>query len=130
MIRRGITYGTREDAKPKPGDPSMLVLPDEPDTATLPTEGVGLLFQAYQANIGSQFEVTQGWANSTDSGGVDPVIGQADSAMINWPLKYASDQTERLDFFSRNKAPPAGPYVKLLGGGYFFAPSIPFLRSL
>ena len=26
MIRRGITYGTRSDAKPKPGDSSMLVL--------------------------------------------------------------------------------------------------------
>jgi deferrochelatase/peroxidase EfeB len=130
MIRRGITYGTRGDAKPKRGDPSMLVLDDTVPTNTLPTGGVGLLFQSYQADIRAQFETTQGWANSTGAGGIDPVIGQAQSAMLDWPLAYGTNQTERLDFFSRNGKGGGGPYVKLLGGGYFFAPSLPFLRSL
>lgn len=130
MIRRGITYGTRSDAKPKPGDPSMLVLDDTVPTATLPTGGVGLLFQSYQADIANQFETTQKWANSTGAGGIDPVIGQGSSAMLDWPLAYGSNQTERLDFFARKSGGGSGPYVRLLGGGYFFAPSLPFLRSL
>lgn len=130
MIRRGITYGSREDAHPKPDDPSMLVLDDKAKTDSLPTGGVGLLFQSYQANIAHQFEVTQGWANENVNGGVDPVIGQAKSATLDWPLKYGSNETERIEFFSRKGGVAAGPYVKLLGGGYFFAPSIPFLKSL
>ena len=131
MIRRGITYGTRPDAKQKPGDPSVMVLADEPPDGTVfPSKGVGLLFQSYQASIANQFETTQKWANSTDDGGLDPVIGQQTSCPLNWPTKYRSSETEKVDFFSRDKAPPAGPYVKLLGGGYFFAPSLPFLKSL
>ena len=134
MIRRGITYGTRDDAKPKPGDPSTLVLDNTVPIEKLPTGGVGLLFQAYQANIKNQFETTQGWANSRDNG-VDPVIGQAESAMLAWPVDYATNKTKDLDFFEREdnngkKLDGIGPYVKLLGGGYFFAPSLPFLRSL
>ena len=132
MIRRGITYGTREDAKTKPGD-DKLVLPEQPDKKTMPKAGggVGLLFQAYQANIANQFEATQRLANTDQNGGVDPVIGQAVSAALDWPTKYAStDDPERVEFFSRDGADPAGPYVKLMGGGYFFAPSIPFLKSL
>lgn len=130
MIRRGITYGTRSDAHAKPGDPSMMVLDDTVPTAKMPTGGVGLLFQSYQANIANQFEVTQGWANSPGSGGVDPVIGQTHSAVVDWPRNYGSAETDKVEFYSRGGAAPAGPYVKLLGGGYFFAPSLPFLQSL
>jgi Dyp-type peroxidase family len=130
MIRRGITYGTRSDAKPKPGDPSMLVLDDTVSPDKLPTGSVGLLFQSYQANLRLQFETTQGRANSTNSGGVDPVIGQAKSAELDWPVAYGTNQTERLDFFSRTGSSGSGPYVKLLGGAYFFAPSLSFLRGL
>lgn len=131
MIRRGITYGTREDAKPKHGDPSMLILVDDPpDDAVFPSDGVGLLFQSYQANIANQFEETQRRANSTIGGVVDPVIGQQNSCPVLWPVTYGAAGTDAVDFFSRGGKPPAGPYIKLLGGGYFFAPSIPFLKSL
>jgi deferrochelatase/peroxidase EfeB len=131
MIRRGITYGTRNDAKQKPGDPSVMILADEPKDGTVfPSKGVGLLFQSYQANIADQFETTQKSANSGGNGGLDPVIGQQTSCPLDWPVKYHTSETEKVDFFSRDKAKPAGPYVTLLGGGYFFAPSLPFLKSL
>ena len=91
-------------------------------TDTLPTGSVGLLFQSYQADIRAQFETTQGWANSTGPGGIDPVIGQAQSAILDWPIVYGTNQTEKLDFFRRKGTGGSGPYVKLLGGGYFFAP--------
>ncbi len=130
MIRRGITYGTRDDAKADPADPSKLVLEEGVPTAKMPAGGVGLLFQSYQANIADQFETTQGWANSTGDGGVDPVIGQAQSAVLDWPRLYGKPETDPVEYFSRKGAPPAGPYVKLLGGAYFFAPSLPFLQGL
>jgi deferrochelatase/peroxidase EfeB len=134
MIRRGITYGTRADAKPDPADPTKLVLQEVPTEQT-PTGGVGLLFQAYQADIKKQFETTQGWANSGGNGGVDPVIGQADAAVLDWPNSYGGTVTTNLNFFQRldkdnQSLPGVGPYVKLLGGGYFFAPSLLFLQSL
>ncbi len=109
MIRRGITYGTRRDAKPLPHDPSMLVLDDTVPTASLPTGGVGLLFQSYQADIANQFGTTQKWANAATAGGVDPVIGQAPSAILDWPVAYGSDQTEALDFFARKGGGGGGP---------------------
>ena len=74
--------------------------------------------------------MTQGWANSTSNGGVDPVIGQTHSALLDWPREYGSAETDKVEFYSRGGASPAGPYVKLLGGGYFFAPSLKFLHSL
>ena len=130
MIRRGITYGTRADAAPKAGDPTMLVLDDTAATNTLPTGGVGLLFQSYQSDIAAQFETTQGWANNAGGGGIDPVIGQAPTATLAWPTSYGSTQTETLDFYNRQGSTGMGPYVKLLGGGYFFAPSLPVLMGL
>jgi Dyp-type peroxidase family len=134
MIRRGITYGTRTDAAPDPSDPTKLILQDVPTEQT-PTGGVGLLFQAYQADIQKQFETTQGWANSGDNGGVDPVIGQADAAVLDWPNSYGGTTTTNLNFFQRldkDNQPLAGigPYIKLRGGGYFFAPSLPFLKGM
>lgn len=131
MIRRGMTYGTRADASPKPGDPSMLVLDDTVATASLPTGCVGLLFQSYQANIAKQFETSQRWANSATDG-VDPVIGQTSAAVENWPNSYGAvaPNTESLDFYQRTGDSKTGPYVRLRGGGYFFAPSLPFLASL
>ena len=129
MIRRGMTYGTRDDAAPDPAHPARLVLADEPKPDQIPVDGVGLLFQAYQANIAAQFETTQKAANSP-AGGIDPVIGQANAAPLDWPRDWGSATTDPVEFYSRDgKAPPEGPYVKLRGGGYFFAPSLPFLHA-
>jgi len=69
IVRRGITYGTREK-EPK----------DSPSLAELPTRGVGMLFMCFQKSIADQFEFLQSqWANEPSSPeketGIDPVIG-------------------------------------------------------
>lgn len=119
MVRRGITYGERaQDAKKEFIDQ--------------PREGVGLLFMAYQNNILNQFEFAQAiWVNNPDfvkaGTGIDPVIGQFDSAKENlpqhWPNAWndASKGTTKFDFHG---------FVTMKGGEYFFAPSISFFKHL
>lgn len=87
IARRGIPYGERTK--------KSLEKPIEHG----PTEGVGLLFQCFQSDIGKQFEAMQKAANM---GTKDPVIG----------------------------CPAQNQYVKLKGGGYFFAPSRRFFDNL
>jgi Dyp-type peroxidase family len=71
IVRRGITYGTRE-IEPK----------DNPSLKDLPEKDVGLLFMCYQRNIERQFESLQYvWASDPrlpprQEPGIDPVIGQ------------------------------------------------------
>jgi len=108
IARRGITYGSR---------------PDLPPGAKLPPPetGVGLLFMSYQAKL-DQFAIQQEGSDSNDfvrpGVGVDPVIGQnVAPAAQEWPAGSG------IKFTMAN-------FVKLLGGEYFFAPSIPFLREL
>ncbi len=118
IARRGITYGER--LKHPSDDPSF----DE-----MPTDGVGLLFMCFQSNIGNQFEFMQSaWANNpgfvTPDAGVDPVIGQANGgeAPQNWPKEWGNaHETIAFDFKG---------FVKMLGGEYFFAPSLTFLKNL
>ncbi|MEO3473278.1 hypothetical protein AAFN86_15525 [Roseomonas sp. CAU 1739] len=105
MARRGITYGHRR----RKADDTDFADPEGQE----PTGDVGLLFMAYMASIEAQFEFTQqSWANNEDfvrpGTGVDPVIGQGAGAK---PLGF-------------------GGFVKMLGGAYFFAPSLSFLRSV
>jgi Dyp-type peroxidase family len=120
MARRGQTYGRRLD------DPSADLPP-----VVRPTKNVGLLFMAFNSNLGNQFEFTQRlWANNpgfpiTPDGskpGLDPVIGQGERPGSN----YSRD-------WGRNGAQPVDPIpqaVTLKGGEYFFMPSLAFLRSL
>jgi deferrochelatase/peroxidase EfeB len=141
MIRRGITYGTRLDRIVD--QQGRFVLPDE---ALRPHKDVGLLFQSYQASIEDQFEFAQTiWANTgvrsdkpEEIVGIDPVIGQPgsgkdeiDHANVEWPLEWGQNGTaaDMLDFYTIGSA-GKGPYVKLMGGGYFFAPSLPGLASI
>jgi deferrochelatase/peroxidase EfeB len=111
IMRRGITYGERPDLIPG----SILPPPDS---------GVGLLFMCYQANI-RQFAIQQTGADSNDfvdvGVGPDAVIGRTDTPR---PQKWPS-----------NGAPAAKPFqmvnfISMLGGEYFFAPSLTFLASL
>jgi deferrochelatase/peroxidase EfeB len=103
ILRRGITYGTRDDL------------------AVRPEAGVGLLFMCFQSNL-DQFIIQQEGSDSNDfvreSIGCDAVIGQ-NAAAINqtWP----SNGT--IKFKMAN-------FVTMRGGEYFFAPSISFLRQL
>ncbi len=117
MARRGITYGQR---KPRPEGADF----PEHDR---PENQVGLLFMAYMADIAEQFEFTQAaWAGNADfvtgGTGIDPVIGQrANSAPshIAWH-DQCSGHSGDLGFKT---------HIKLLGGEYFFAPSLSFLTN-
>lgn len=129
IVRRGITYGARES-----DDSNQPTLGDEPET------GVGLLFVCFQANIPKQFGFIQSqWVNESmfpaieGTGenpnrviGLDPVIGQypIDSTIggQKWCPVWGDDAGEQV-FDIRN-------VVKLIGGEFFFAPSISFLTGL
>lgn len=115
MARRGITYGVRK-----------------PDLSDRPEGGVGLIFMAYMSNINEQFEFTQSaWANNRafpfpvpPMRGVDPVIAQtangADPDELRWTDPVSAHTTASVDFQQS---------VTLMGGEYFFAPSISFLQN-
>ena len=121
MARRGIPFGTR-----KPGDD-----PNDGQTENKPTGGVGLLFMSYQASLAHQFEFIQKkWVNNKkfpfdDRGGLDPVIGQ-DKTTSQSKGKFA------VEWGSINSLAEGSfeHFLKMRGGEYFFAPSIPFLRQL
>lgn len=121
MPRRGITYGKRTR---------------HPNAATrrageLPTQGVGLLFMAYQSNIARQFEFTQAaWANNpafvkaAPRTGIDPLIGQGPAGGQRCPLHWGGTAA------SPRKAVDFRGFVTMKGGEYFFAPSISALKSI
>ncbi|MEA2603756.1 MAG: hypothetical protein QOF89_4748 [Acidobacteriota bacterium] len=109
IIRRGVPYDSR---KVREGEA---------------TEGVGLLFLCFQANIGNQFAfIQEQWANAPNfpvgAAGVDPLIGRGSSPQ-SWQTAWdvpPDGPTGSLSF---------GQFVTLKGGEFFFAPSIPFLRG-
>ena len=119
MVRRGITYGKR--AK-HPNSPSLT-------TAQMSTKDVGLLFMAYQNDIGNQFEFTQAqWVNNKNfvqpDTGIDPVIGQGSAGGQRCPVEWGGGAaTARKAFDFRG-------FVTMKGGKYFFAPSISGLKAL
>jgi len=108
IARRGLTYGERPDLAAGSSLPP-------------PAENVGLLFMSYQASL-ENFTIQQEGSDSNDFArpgvGVDAVIGQNTApAPQEWP------NGSGIQFTMAN-------FVKLLGGEYFFAPSIAFLRDL
>lgn len=119
MPRRGIPYGERTDDW------------QDDNEDTKPTEGVGLIFMAFNADVERQFEFTQdAWANNpsfvfgkTPPPGLDPVIGQGRRGSHVWRKTWndAKSGTEDVVF---------GQFVTMRGGEYFFAPSIVFLKSI
>jgi Dyp-type peroxidase family len=124
MARRGQTYGHRTD------DPNGDVDPEE-----RPTGDVGLLFMAFNADLGSQFEFTQrAWANNPDFPfsspeqpvGLDPVIGQG-SRDTSMPCPVGWGAGGGANIVQAEQVPQA---VTMKGGEYFFMPSLPFLAAL
>ncbi|HVV12899.1 Dyp-type peroxidase [Amycolatopsis sp.] len=120
MARRGQTYGRRLD------DPGTDLPP-----ILRPTAGVGLLFMAFNSNLGNQFEFTQRlWANNTgfpitadgSQPGLDPVIGQGRRTESGYAPEWGRSGVTVAD--------PVPQAVTLKGGEYFFMPSIAFLRAL
>ena len=97
----------------------------------LPTGGLGLLFMAYNADIGRQFHFTQtAWANNPGfpiqpggPHGQDPVIGQNAPGDQKWPLEWDNPAAGIKPFGFQD-------FVKMKGGEYFFAPSLTFFKNL
>lgn len=114
IARRAVSYG-------------------EHDPTAKPTEGSGLLFLCFQADIENQFNFMQSrWANPdrfVDVGvGLDPVIGQPGkpkgdpkNVVSKWPTTWGEKETKEYHFEL---------WVKMKGGEYFFAPSISFLTHI
>jgi Dyp-type peroxidase family len=129
MLRRGVTYGARTQN-------ASGAFTDQP------SQGVGLLFMAFQASVETQFEFTQrAWINNPNfpehATGVDPVLGQVDAPVFGglaapgrtrpgcqrWPSTWGVAENGKTAFDFQG-------FVTLKGGEYFFAPSIGFLRNL
>lgn len=126
IVRRGITYGDRSK------HPTAFQALDD-----LPSRNVGLLFMCYQASIRKQFAFMQrGWANNQGfrrpSTGIDPVIGQIDADNSVGPLQNKIAQLWHVEYgvASNTKEVFFGDFVRMKGGEFFFAPSIPFFKSL
>jgi len=110
IVRRGITYG---DRAPLPAEGSGTP-PDRP------TGGVGLLFMCFQSNL-DQFVIQQEGSDGDNfvrpGVGPDPVIGQSTNGTAQtWP------STGTTTFGLVN-------VVTMLGGEYFFAPSMASLAA-
>lgn len=116
IVRRGITY----DYAGRNGNLEFL-----------PEKAVGLHFICFQSSIKNQFEFIQRhWVNNNDFPqaftGIDPVIGQGENRNDNqgnvaeqkWTNVHRNQQAESF----------AG-FVKMLGGEYFYSPSITFLET-
>lgn len=115
MTRRGIPYGKR-----KFNPDAVQAIED------LPSGGVGLLFMCYGSSIANQFAFIQkNWVNAPDfvktGVGIDPIIGEGAPTSQDWPVAWGAPATKPVGFEG---------FVTLKGGEYFFAPSLPFLRTL
>lgn len=117
MLRRGITFGPE--------------LTEAEALSGQTAHARGLLFKCYVTSIEDQFEfVQQSWCNNVDfsqpGSGIDPIIGQTPPAAAR-PFLGAAPFTES----PANKPSIAslGLFVEMQGGAYFFAPSIPAIRS-
>jgi Dyp-type peroxidase family len=123
IVRRGIPYG-----RPLPGVRAEGVQPD-PD----PNAPRGLLFMCFQQNVEDQFEFIQRtWIDNKNfpagilfqrDTGDDPLIGQDRDEAQRWPKRWGDEEAGKKAFNFESA-------VTLEGGEYFFAPSLPFLRSL
>ncbi len=109
IVRRGSSFGAKS--------------PQEAQET-----GSGSLFLCFMADINNQFNFMQKvWSNSRDfierEVGSDPVIGnnQPESENYKWPNPWGTTNEKQADFTH---------HVKMIGGEYFFAPSISFLNTI
>jgi Dyp-type peroxidase family len=84
----------------------------------------GLLFMAFNASLAEQFEVIQRWLNGANSTGVlsahaDPIVSHRSGQVLT-----LMDGNEPRHLLKQK------PFVKLIWGAYFFAPSKPALAAL
>lgn len=127
IFRRGMSYGPAYDPE---------LQDEEARLASLRAER-GLVFMAYNASIGEQFEVVQRWlVGGNSSGGLsgqsDPFVGLPESGLRRtFRFEAPGENVVRIKLDGL-----AGPLdhprqlVRLEWGGYFLAPSLPALRML
>jgi Dyp-type peroxidase family len=115
IMRRGMSYG-----------PAY--------TETSADKDRGLMFMAYNARIGEQFETLQRWISGatnsgTYSGEADPLLGvplRGDPRTFRF---HDGKAVHRVALDDVDK-PTASPFVSLQWGAYLFAPSLPALERL
>jgi len=125
FVRRGMSYG-RHVRREHDGRTSKDSLDQER----------GLIFMAYNANLGEQFELVQRWLNGANSSGSysgqsDPLFGVAEAGRQRYFRFDHEGQTIRmaLDGSDRLHDEPR-PFVRLEWGAYLFTPSRKALASL
>lgn len=123
IVRRGVPYGERTAAAVEKFDS---------DPRLLPRRGNGLLFMCFQSDIAEQFEHLQRRMEDPDvphaNTGKDPLAATSDDAEQWWNPHWGRDVcrekgTSLMSFGFNN-------VVHLLGGEYFFAPSLSFFSTL
>lgn len=130
IARRGMSYGPRY-IEPSSGKTDDLVNNQER----------GLLFMAYNASIGEQYEVVQRWINGGNSSGAlsgqsDPLLGVAKNGQKRYMRFELDDKQLSEHVFSialDGSDSPLGdpkPFVRLEWGAYLFTPSIRALWKL
>ena len=119
LVRRGMSYGPPDDPTLSAADRQDLLACER-----------GLVFMAYNASIGEQFEVVQRWLVGGNSAGGFSGHGDAFCAVAEAGRKryYAFEDTDvrhRIALDGSDKLgddPP--PLVRLEWGAYLFAPSL------
>ena len=109
MLRRGIAFGAPYSPRARRGSPKHK------DAER------GLLFVSYQSSIEAQFEFVQRSLGDpsfpTVGAGADPLLNEIVGTTTTIPI--ADPPVLDLE-----------PFVRMTGGAYFFAPSIPALKML
>ncbi|MEP7297770.1 MAG: hypothetical protein ABI702_16420 [Burkholderiales bacterium] len=117
IFRRSLSYGEPCDRDAAPGDPGSDKNAER-----------GLVFMAYNASIGEQFEVIQGWLSGGNSSGSlsapDPFVGVAEAGRQRHYRFQHNGKVVRapLDGSDALHDEPR-PLVRLEWGVYAFAPS-------
>jgi Dyp-type peroxidase family len=126
LIRRGMPYGPLHDP---------AIVDDAARAKSLARER-GLVFMAYNASIGEQFEVVQRWLTGGNSSGSysgqsDPLLGIAEPGRPRY-FRFEHDNAPvrmRLDGSNRMHDEPR-PFVRLEWGMYLLAPALSALQTL
>lgn len=130
LTRRSMPYGPRYVSEPAEDEDAERRREAERDKER------GLVFMAYNASIGEQFEVVQRWLSGGNSSGgysnqSDPFLGVPESGRQRSFRFVDGERTVRMTL---DGAPGLGnepePLVRVEWGAYFFAPSLAALTKL
>jgi Dyp-type peroxidase family len=140
IMRRGRPYGEPLDAHLEPRVMIERALSTPVSNGNGASNGKhesprGLQFMCFNANIERQFEfIQQQWCNNPKFAGLandpDPLLGLQQPAgelgLAAPGFTLQSDEPGRVD----KRGESLGQFVKVVGSGYFFMPSIPAVRLL